>query len=49
MRNEVVRMVPLGRLGTPEQLAGAALFLVSAATAYVTGVVLTVSGGQRMY
>jgi len=36
---------PLGRMGAPEDLAGALLFLVSPASAFVTGVVLPVDGG----
>lgn len=36
---------PLGRLGTPEDLVGAAVFLASAASAMVTGQILAVDGG----
>lgn len=36
----------LGRLGTPEEFANAAVFLVSPAAAYITGVMLTVDGGM---
>ncbi len=38
--------VPLGRLGTPEDMAGAALFLASRAGAWVTGAIVTVDGGS---
>ncbi len=37
--------VPLGRLGTPEDMGGAALFLASRAGAWMTGSVVTVDGG----
>ena len=37
--------VPLGRVGTPEDIAGSALFLASELSAFVTGVTLQVSGG----
>jgi len=37
--------VPLGRVGTPDDVAGAALFLASDDAAYVTGVILFVDGG----
>jgi 3-oxoacyl-[acyl-carrier protein] reductase len=37
---------PLGRMGTPEEFANAAVFLVSQAAAYITGVMLTVDGGM---
>lgn len=37
--------VPLGRLGTPEDMGGAALFLASRAGAWMTGSVVTMDGG----
>jgi 3-oxoacyl-[acyl-carrier protein] reductase len=37
--------VPLGRVGSPEDLAGPAVFLASDDAAYVTGVVISVDGG----
>jgi len=36
---------PLGRMGTPQEFARAAVFLVSPAASYITGVMLTVDGG----
>ena len=39
------RQVPLGREGFPEDLAGAAVFLASDASRYVTGQVIYVDGG----
>ncbi len=40
--------VPLGRLGTPRDIANAALFLASDEAAYVTGTTIVVDGGQTL-
>jgi 3-oxoacyl-[acyl-carrier protein] reductase len=40
---------PLGRLGTPEDVAGAVVFLASPDAAYLTGQVLDVSGGMMLH
>lgn len=39
---------PLGRLGTPEDAACAALFLASDCSSWITGFTLDVAGGQIM-
>jgi 7-alpha-hydroxysteroid dehydrogenase len=41
----MIKHTPLGRLGNPADIANAALFLCSEASAWVSGQVLTVSGG----
>jgi NAD(P)-dependent dehydrogenase (short-subunit alcohol dehydrogenase family) len=38
-------MVPLGRIGAPEDMAGIAIYLASRAGAWVTGTVIPVDGG----
>jgi 3-oxoacyl-[acyl-carrier protein] reductase len=47
-KEAVLAGIPLGRVGRPEDIASAALFLVSDAAAYVTGQVLAVDGGFHM-
>jgi 2-dehydro-3-deoxy-D-gluconate 5-dehydrogenase len=42
---QILERIPAGRWGQPSDLAGAALFLASPASDYVTGTVLTVDGG----
>jgi 3-oxoacyl-[acyl-carrier protein] reductase len=48
-REEIMRLVAVGRTGTPADIAPAAVFLASDEAAYVTGHVLTVDGGLVMY
>ncbi|HEX4153982.1 MAG TPA: glucose 1-dehydrogenase [Acidobacteriaceae bacterium] len=42
---QILERIPVGRWGEPQDLAGAAVFLASAASNYVTGTVLVVDGG----
>ena len=43
------KAIPLGRLGQPDDLAGAIVFLSSADSSFITGQVLSVSGGLTMH
>lgn len=45
-RESILSRIPLGRMGTPEEVADAALFLVSPLANYITGQVITVDGGM---
>jgi NAD(P)-dependent dehydrogenase (short-subunit alcohol dehydrogenase family) len=47
-REAIVASCPLGRIGTPEDMAGVAIYLASRAGAYVTGAVIPVDGGIRI-
>jgi 3-oxoacyl-[acyl-carrier protein] reductase len=44
-KNDFLRMIPMGRFGDPEDVAGAVLFLASEKARYITGQVLVVDGG----
>ena len=45
---EIAKGVPMARLGTSDEIAGPCLFLASALSSYVTGVVLDVNGGLQI-
>ena len=49
LREAFRRAVPMGRLGTPDDLPGAILFLASDDAAFITGQVISVSGGLTMH
>ena len=47
-KRNAVKLIPLGRVGSPEDVAGAVAFLASEEAAYITGHVLNVNGGMLM-
>ncbi|HLQ01646.1 MAG TPA: 3-oxoacyl-ACP reductase FabG [Burkholderiales bacterium] len=47
-RETLLQQIPLGRLGTPEDVAAAVAFLASPQAAYITGATLHVNGGMYM-
>ncbi|MFA5113206.1 MAG: 3-oxoacyl-[acyl-carrier-protein] reductase [Candidatus Margulisiibacteriota bacterium] len=48
VKKKMMEQIPLGKLGTPEDIASAALFLSGPESDYVTGQVLAVNGGMYM-
>lgn len=44
-KNDFLKMIPMGRFGEPDDVAGAVLFLASEKARYITGQVLVVDGG----
>jgi 3-oxoacyl-[acyl-carrier protein] reductase len=48
IRQAILQKVPLGKLGDPDDIAGAVAYLASAEAKYITGQVLTVDGGMVM-
>lgn len=47
MRKQVEAQAPLGRIGKPQDIAGAAVFLASPDSSWITGETLVISGGNR--
>jgi len=45
---EMCKNIPLGRLGTPDDVAGLVVFLASDESAYITGQAINITGGQLM-
>jgi 3-oxoacyl-[acyl-carrier protein] reductase len=48
IRQAMLKQIPLGRFGNPEDVAGAVLFLASEASSYITGQVIHINGGLFM-
>jgi 3-oxoacyl-[acyl-carrier protein] reductase len=47
-KEKILGQIPAGRMGAPDEIAAAALYLASAEAAYVTGTTLHVNGGMAM-
>ena len=48
-RDEILKSIPVGKIGSPEDVAKAVLFFAGEASAYITGQVLAVDGGMTMF
>jgi 3-oxoacyl-[acyl-carrier protein] reductase len=48
LKDSMMKLIPLGRWGNPEEVAAAVTFLASAEAGYITGQVLSVDGGMMM-
>ena len=48
IRNQLIQSIPLGRFGTPEEIAWATAWLLSPRSSYITGETLSVNGGRYM-
>jgi|SRR5579875_1280259 3-oxoacyl-[acyl-carrier protein] reductase len=46
IRKQIVAQIPLGRFGTPEEIALAVLYLCSPAASWITGITLRINGGH---
>ena len=44
----IIQQIPVGRLGTPEEIAGLVSFLCSDDAAFITGATLSANGGQYL-
>jgi 3-oxoacyl-[acyl-carrier protein] reductase len=44
----ILKKIPMGRMGSPQDIANAAIFLAGPNSGYITGQVLTVDGGMVM-
>ncbi len=47
-KKKILSAIPLGRLGTPEEVASVVIFLASEQSRYITGITLDVSGGRYL-
>jgi acetoacetyl-CoA reductase len=47
--NKLINLIPVARLGNPEEIARAALFLASEDSGYITGETISINGGHNMF
>jgi acetoacetyl-CoA reductase len=49
IRDMIIAQIPVGRLGRPDEVAGAVAYLVTDEAGFITGSNLSINGGQHMY
>lgn len=49
VRNKIIAQIPVGRLGTPEEMAAIVAFLASDVAGFITGADISANGGQYMH
>jgi len=49
LRAEIEAVIPMGRLGAPEELGPLAVYLASDASSYMTGALLVIDGGYTLW
>jgi acetoacetyl-CoA reductase len=48
LKTKILPLIPVGRLGTPEEIGRAVVFLASEDGGFITGSTLSINGGQYM-
>jgi acetoacetyl-CoA reductase len=48
LETKIIPQIPMGRLGTPEEVAGLVAYLAGEEAAFVTGANIAINGGQHM-
>ncbi len=49
IRNKIIEGIPVGRLGSPDEIGDAVVYLASDGAAFMTGANLSINGGQHVY
>jgi acetoacetyl-CoA reductase len=49
LKNKVLPVIPMGRIGEPEEVAQCVVFLAGERASFITGSTISINGGQIMY
>ena len=47
--DKIIKTIPVGRLGDPDDIARSVMFLIEDDAGFITGATLDINGGQQMY